>query len=73
MSDEPQKVITQRGLWFEEFDPDVRYLHTIVANLGFSEVAFPRPLFHGDTTYAETVVTDKRESKSRAGEGIEAG
>ncbi|MDT5327596.1 MAG: hypothetical protein QOF25_4748, partial [Mycobacterium sp.] len=26
--------------------------------------------FHGDTLYAETVVTDKRESKSRPGEGI---
>ncbi|WP_454195049.1 MaoC family dehydratase [Nocardia sp. Marseille-Q1738] len=43
---------------------------TIVANLGFSEVSFPKPLFHGDTMYAETVVTDKRESKSRPGEGI---
>ncbi|MFI6367276.1 MaoC family dehydratase [Nocardia sp. NPDC050630] len=43
---------------------------TIVANLGFSEVAFPKPLFHGDTMYAETTVTDKRESKSRPGEGI---
>ncbi|MEU1962993.1 MaoC family dehydratase [Nocardia sp. NPDC019304] len=43
---------------------------TIVANLGFSEVAFPKPLFHGDTMYAETVVTGKRESKSRPGEGI---
>ncbi|WP_040774225.1 MaoC family dehydratase [Nocardia pneumoniae] len=43
---------------------------TIVANLGFSEIAFPKPLFHGDTMYAETVVTDKRESNSRPGEGI---
>ncbi|MFD4180416.1 MaoC family dehydratase [Rhodococcus sp. NPDC058514] len=43
---------------------------TIVANLGFSEIAFPKPLFHGDTMYAETVITDKRESKSRPGEGI---
>ena len=43
---------------------------TIVGNLGFSEVAFPKPLFHGDTMYAETVVTEKRESKSRPGEGI---
>ncbi|MTE16990.1 MaoC family dehydratase [Nocardia aurantiaca] len=43
---------------------------TIVANLGFSEIAFPKPLFHGDTLYAETVVTDLRESKSRPGEGI---
>jgi acyl dehydratase len=43
---------------------------TIVGNLGFSDVAFPKPLFHGDTLYAETEVTDKRESRSRPGEGI---
>src|SRR6202046_73141 len=43
---------------------------TIVANLGFSEVAFPKPLFHGDTLYAETVIVEKRASKSRPGEGI---
>ncbi|HKP44529.1 MaoC family dehydratase [Mycobacterium sp.] len=43
---------------------------TIVANLGFSEIAFPKPLFHGDTLYAETLVTEKRESKSRPGEGV---
>lgn len=43
---------------------------TIVANLGFSEITFPKPLFHGDTLYAETVVTDLRESRSRPGEGI---
>ncbi len=43
---------------------------TIVANLGFSEVSFPKPVFHGDTLYAETVCTGKRESKSRPGEGI---
>ena len=43
---------------------------TIVGNLGFGEVAFPKPLFHGDTLYAETEVLDKRESKSRPGEGI---
>jgi acyl dehydratase len=29
---------------------------TIVANLGFSDVVFPKPVFHGDTLYAETVV-----------------
>ncbi len=43
---------------------------TTVANLGFTEVKFPAPLFHGDTVYAETVVLDKRVSKSRPGEGI---
>ncbi|WP_231611510.1 MaoC family dehydratase [Rhodococcus sp. O3] len=43
---------------------------TIVANLGFSEVKFPHPVRHGDTMYAETLITDKRESKSRPGQGI---
>jgi acyl dehydratase len=43
---------------------------TIVANLGFTEVGFPHPLFHGDTLYAETVVTDKRLSRSRPGQGV---
>ena len=43
---------------------------TIVGNLGFSEIAFPKPLFHGDTMYAETVVVGKRASKSRPGEGV---
>ncbi|GAA3755281.1 MaoC family dehydratase [Salinactinospora qingdaonensis] len=123
--------VIQRGLWFEEFDEGVTYLHrpgrtiteadnvmfttqtmntqslhldaawaqsqpfgerlvnsmltlstlvglsvaqltqgTIVANLGFGEVSFPHPLFHGDTLYAETVCTGKRRSNSRPGEGI---
>ena len=127
-----ERVIEQRGLWFEEFETGVRYLHrpgrtiteadntlftvvtmntqalhldaawseqqppfnqrlvnsmftlatlvglsvsqltqgTTVGNLGFSEIAFPKPMFHGDTLYAETVVTEKRASKSRPGEGI---
>ena len=43
---------------------------TLVANLGFGEVAFPAPLFAGDTLYAETECTGTRESKSRPGEGI---
>jgi acyl dehydratase len=43
---------------------------TIVANLGFTEVRFPKPVFHGDTMYAETVVRSKRASSSRPGEGI---
>ncbi len=127
-----ERLIEQRGLWFEEFETGVRYLHrpgrtiteadntlftavtmntqalhldaawseqqppfnqrlvnsmftlatlvglsvsqltqgTTVGNLGFSEIAFPKPMFHGDTLYAETVVTEKRASKSRPGEGI---
>jgi acyl dehydratase len=43
---------------------------TIVANLGFSEITFPHPLFHGDTMYSETVIDDKRLSASRPGQGI---
>lgn len=43
---------------------------TLVANLGFSAIAFPAPVFIGDTLYAETLVTDKRPSRSRPGEGI---
>ena len=43
---------------------------TIVANLGFSEIAFPHPLRHGDTLYAETLVTACRPSASRPGEGL---
>src|SRR5690606_14473753 len=43
---------------------------TIVANLGFSEVKFPHPLYHGDTMYSETVVNEKRLSSSRPGQGI---
>jgi acyl dehydratase len=43
---------------------------TIVANLGFGEVRFPHPLFHGDTLYSESVVVDKRLSASRPGQGI---
>ncbi|HEY9497417.1 MAG TPA: MaoC family dehydratase [Terrimesophilobacter sp.] len=43
---------------------------TIVANLGFERVAFPHPVFHGDTLYSETTVTAKRRSQSRPGQGI---
>jgi acyl dehydratase len=125
------KDVEQRGLYFEEFDLETRYLHrpgrtvteadnvlfttltmntqalhldaawsatqpfgqrlmnsmftlstivgasvaqltqgTIVANLGFTEVSFPHPLYHGDTLYSETVVTAKRLSTSRPGQGI---
>jgi acyl dehydratase len=43
---------------------------TIVANLGFRDVRFPSPVFHGDTLYASTVILEKRASSSRPGEGI---
>ena len=45
-------------------------LGTIVANLGFSEISFTAPMFHGDTLYAETRCVGKRLSKSRPGQGI---
>ena len=45
-------------------------LGTTVGNLGFEKVEFPKPLFHGDTLYAETEVIEKRESKSRPQWGI---
>jgi acyl dehydratase len=131
MTTPPGRRVEQRGLWFEEFERGVVYLHrpgrtvteadnvlfttltmngqalhldeawsatqpfgrrlvnslftlstlvglsvgqltqgTIVANLGFRDVRFPKPVFHGDTLYAETVVLDKRASGSRPGEGI---
>ena len=43
---------------------------TIVANLGFESVNFPKPLYHGDTLYAETEILAKRLSSSRPGQGI---
>ena len=45
-------------------------LGTTVGNLGFEKVEFPKPVFHGDTIYAETEVVEKRESKSRPTWGI---
>src|ERR1700709_2811388 len=116
-----ERVVEQRGLFYEEFETGIRYLHrpgrtvtgadnvlfttltmntqglhldaawsatqpfgqrlvnsmftlstlvgssvaqltqgTIVANLGFSEITLPHPLFAGDTLYSETVVTARR-------------
>ncbi len=43
---------------------------TLVAQLGLTDIAFPAPLFHGDTLYTETEVVDKRLSSSRPGQGI---
>ena len=123
--------VEQRGLWYEEFDEDARYLHrpgrtvtdadnvlfttltmnpqplhldaawaatqpfgrilvnslftlstlvgmsvgqltrgTLVANLGFGEVAFPHPVFVGDTLYGESTVLERRLSRSRPGQGV---
>ena len=45
-------------------------LGTTVANLGMTDVKFPRPVFHGDTLRARTRVVNKRDSKSRPDAGI---
>jgi acyl dehydratase len=45
-------------------------LGTAVANLGWDEVRFPKPVFHGDTLRIETEVLELRESKSRPDQGI---
>ncbi|RZJ94687.1 MAG: MaoC family dehydratase [Novosphingobium sp.] len=43
---------------------------TLVANLGFDKVVTPKPTFIGDTLTCSTEVIEKRESKSRPGQGI---
>ena len=45
-------------------------LGTTVANLGWDEVRFPRPLFHGDTIHVRTEVLELRDSRSRPDNGI---
>jgi acyl dehydratase len=45
-------------------------LGTTVGNLGFEEISFPAPVFHGDTLHAQTEVVAARPSSSRPGEGI---
>ena len=43
---------------------------TTLANLGMSDVRFPKPLFHGDSVKVRTTVRSKRESRSRPNEGV---
>ena len=43
---------------------------TTIANLGMSDVRFPKPVFHGDTLRVRTIVRSKRKSRSRADAGI---
>ena len=43
---------------------------TLIANLGYGEMRFPKPVFIGDTLRVETGIKEKRESKSRANAGI---
>ncbi|HZZ52187.1 MAG TPA: MaoC family dehydratase [Pseudonocardia sp.] len=43
---------------------------TTLGNLGFKEIKFPKPVFHGDTIHVRTEIVDKRISKSRDDSGI---
>jgi acyl dehydratase len=45
-------------------------LGTTVANLGMTDMRFPKPVFHGDTLRSRTVVVSKRESRSRKDAGV---
>ena len=43
---------------------------TAIANLGWEDARFPRPVFPGDTLRIETEILDKRESNSRPNAGV---
>ncbi|MEN2977764.1 MaoC family dehydratase (plasmid) [Tistrella bauzanensis] len=45
-------------------------LGTAIANLGWDEVRFPKPVFHGDTLRVETEIIGLRDSRSRPDAGI---
>ncbi|GGE23231.1 Acyl dehydratase [Gemmobacter megaterium] len=45
-------------------------LGTTIANLGMTDVRFPKPVFAGDTLRARTKIISKRESSSRPNAGI---
>jgi acyl dehydratase len=45
-------------------------LGTTVANLGWDEVRFPKPIFHGDTVHVQSEVIEIRDSRSRPNSGI---
>ncbi len=45
-------------------------LGTTVANLGMSDVRFPKPVFHGDTLRVRTKVVSMRPSNSRPDVGL---
>jgi acyl dehydratase len=43
---------------------------TTIANLGMTDISFPKPVFQGDTLRIESRVVSKRRSKSRPKAGI---
>ena len=44
--------------------------HNAVANLAWTDIQLPAPVFAGDTIYAESEVLEVRPSNSRPGQGI---
>jgi itaconyl-CoA hydratase len=42
----------------------------VLANLAWTNVVLPRPVYGGDTVYAQSTILDKRESHSRPEQGI---
>jgi acyl dehydratase len=45
-------------------------LGTTVANLGMSDTRFPKPVFHGDTVRARTIVTFFHQGLNQRGEEV---
>jgi acyl dehydratase len=45
-------------------------LGTTLGNLGMFDVAFPNPVFPGDTLRGQTTILEKRESRTRADRGV---
>ncbi|EEF25151.1 conserved hypothetical protein [Ricinus communis] len=45
-------------------------LGTLVVNLGFDKMTFPKPVFINDTLRVETLIKETRESRSRPDAGI---
>ncbi len=45
-------------------------LGTTLGNLGFQEITFPKPVFHGDTVRVRTEILERRLSKKRGDSGI---
>ena len=43
---------------------------TTLGNLGFEDIKFPKPVFHGDTIHVQTEILSRRESKKRNDSGI---
>ena len=43
---------------------------TTLGNLGYEEVKFPKPVFHGDTIHVVTEVLDRRLSQKRTDSGV---